>query len=907
MLSMGLAACSGGGDPIAAPAPPVTVSSVTVTPANASLVTGESAALAASVTNSNGSTTTTLPTAWSSSAASVASVSSDGNVLAVSPGTTMVSATVGGKTGVANVVVLGVSTVVIGPSVLALVEGDVRDLQATTTLSNGSSGVRAATWVSNAPVVATVSNTGRVTALSAGTAIISATVGGVSATTTLTIARRVSSIGLNISARALATGETVTLVPTLTFSDNSSVIGKTVTFTSSAAAVASVSATGVVTALTTGVTTVSATVDGRVATALITVRLPAVTILNTAAATSATVGPAGGVLTTSAGGVSYRLEIPANALHTNTLIRMTPIASIGNLPLSGGMVGAVDLQPSGLVFARNATLRIGVTAPPRAGLLLTGFSTADNGTKAAREVAVARVNEVVVLVGHFTAAGAAFGTPADLQSLSPLLVIPSADAELAAQAFFSLASITPPDVPAMVRRLVEWFDLGVLPQLNDANTDAALLSAVLNFDMWSETGPFTAGVFTLVSNDPAIRDRRAQWKAAAIPKLVLAVQGNNQLCSAQQSLTAMQNVLFWQAQAQLYGIGTGALQRTTVLAQLCASLVVSSSNFPDPVQSDFPNDLDAAFALKFGSNPTPRPMPVTVRFTSSGATFAKSSPSNSDAQGVFSVAVTAQGNSLFMVNLVACLALAGAEDVCASHDVNGNSLDVTGSYTGQFSSRIRTTSGTSFPVNVPLNVRLTQNQNGVSGTYEVMQFNGVRGSVSATLAGRQLLNFSLNQFSPCLGLLSGTATVTLPARNIASTYAGSDCSGTHSNGVSNLILGTVGLRDFSGAWALANGSQVWRVRQSGTTVFLSFAAIVNGTMKCAARFRGTVTPGTEVYAATLTDNVAPLEEFSTNARATWQPDLTRQRGARINITNAGMFTGLDAYGPIINPPSGCDP
>ncbi|WP_230981141.1 hypothetical protein [Gemmatimonas groenlandica] len=631
------------------------------------------------------------------------------------------------------------------------------------------------------------------------------------------------------------------------------------------------------------------------------------TILNTAAATSATVGPAGGVLTTSAAGVSYRLEIPANALQANTLIRMTPIASIGNLPLTGGMVAAVDLQPSGLAFARNATLRIGVTAPPRAGLVLTGFSMTDNGTKAAREVAVARVNEVAVLVGHFTAAGAAFGTSADLQSLSPLPIIPSIDAELAAQAFYSLAAVTPPDVPAMVRRLVEWFDLGVLPQLNDANTDAALLTAVSSFDMWSDTGPFVTGVFALVSNDPAIRDRQTQWRAAALPKLQRAIEGNNQLCSAQQSLTAMQNVLFWQSVAQLYGIANGALQRATVLAQLCASLVVSSSNFPDPVQSDFPNDLDVAFALKFGSSPTPRPMPVRVRFTSSGATFAKSSPSNSDAQGIFSVAVTAQGNSVFMVNLVACLALAGAEDVCASYDVNGNSLDVTGSYAGQFSSRIQTPSGTSFPVNVPLNVRLTQNQNGVSGTYEVMQFNGVRGSVSATLAGRQLLNFSLNQFSPCLGLLSGAATVTLATRTIASTYAGSDCSGTHSNGVSNLIPGSVSLKDFNGAWSIANGSQVWRVRQSGSTVFLSFAAVVNGTLRCAARFRGTVTPGTDVFTATLTDNVAPIDEFSINARATWQPDLTKQRGARINITSGGMFTGLNAYELIGNPPGGCDP
>ena len=864
--------------------PAITITSVIVSPSNATLVTGESAALTTAVTTSNGSNTTALSTAWSSTAPTVATVSSDGNVLAVSPGTTTVSATIGGKTGSASIVVLGVSAVVIAPPTLTMVEGDVRDLQATTTLSNGTSGVRAATWSSNALTVATVSNVGRVTALAAGTATISATVGGVSASAAVTIARRVSSISLDISARALVTGETVTLVPTLKFSDNSPAIGKTPTWTSSALAVASVSATGVVTALTAGATTVSAAVDGRVATALITVRLPAVTTLNTAAATSATVGPAGGVLTTSAAGVSYRLEIPARALATNTLIRMTPITSIGNLALSGGLVGAVDLQPSGLVFARGATLRIGVAAPPRAGLSLTGFSMADNGNKAAREVAAARVNEVVVLVGHFTAAGAAFGTTADVQSLSPIPGLPL-DAELSAQAFAALASITPPDVPAMVRRLVEWFDVGVLPQLQSANTDVTLLSAVFNFDMWSETAPFVLEVLHMVANDPAIRDRRAQWKASLIPKVVVAVQGNNQVCTAQQSLTAMQNVLFWQSQADLYGVATGGLQRTTVLGQLCASLIVSASNFPDPVQSDFPNDLDVAFALKFGSSPNTRAMPVTVSFTGTGATFARSSPSNSDAQGAFSVAVTAQGNSVFTVNLVACLALAGAQDVCRSHEVIGTSIDVTGNYTGRFSSRIQTTGGAIFPVNVPLNVRLTQTQNGISGTYEVMEFNGPRGSVSATLVGAQLLNFTLNQFSPCSGVLNGSANVTLATRNIVATYTGSDCSGTHSNGVSDILPGTTTLKDFNGAWVdgfTGAGApiRIWRVRQSNTSVFLSFAAVVDGTMRCLARFRGTVSAGSEVFAATLTDNVAPFDLFASSSRTTWQPDLTRQRGAR---------------------------
>ena len=82
-----------------------------------------------------------------------------------------------------------------------------------------------------------------------------------------------------------------------------------------------------------------------------------------------------------------------------------------------------------------------------------------------------------------------------------------------------------------------------------------------------------------------------------------------------------------------------------------------------------------------------------------------------------------------------------------------------------------------------------------------MQLNGPRGRVSATLTGNDLLNFTLSQFLPCAGLLRGAAQVTLPARAIRSTYTGADCNGTHSNGVSDLALGTTASINFNGAWA----------------------------------------------------------------------------------------------------------
>ncbi len=920
MLAFGVVRCGGGGGDPAAPVtpvvPPVSITSVGIAPASSSLIVGESVKLALAVTTSDGANTTAFTPAWTSSAPAVATVSADGNVVAVASGSAIITVTVGGRSATANISVLGVSSVAIAPVSAALVEGDAVDAVATATFSNGSSGARAATWSSSAPAVASVSSTGRVTALSAGTANISATIGGTTGTAAVTVARRVASIALNVAVRTLNPNETLTLVPTIKFSDSTTATGKTVAWASRAPTVATVSQSGVVTAVGSGSADITATVEGRVATAVIVVRTPATTTLNTAAATTQSIGPNGGVLTTSAGGITYRLEVPAGALPTAVSIRMTPMTTVGNLPLSGGLVAAADLQPTGLQFAKAALLRMSVVAPARSGLVLAGFSMNDDGTKVTRELAASRSTEVVVSVSHFTGAGAAFGTLQDVASLQPGLAR-SNTAQGFVDAYTNLQLAAAPNTgPAMLAALLGWFDSGVLPMLQATTTDLALVQALAEYDQWSVTAIAVYGPPAFSLNDPALVSRRNQWLAAVAPKLQAAVQQNNQLCSAQQSLTAMLNVLFWQVQAQTLGVASGNLSRSSVLTSLCGQVRTISSNFTDPVQSGFPNDLDVVFGLQLGTGTT-TPQPVTLTFSGDkpSVSFAKPSPANSNAQGAFTVAVTATGNTSFQVNVLACLTIAGATDVCGQQAFNRTSLDVSGSYTGRFSSIIRTPTGFNLPVDVPFNVRLTQNQNGVTGTYEVMQFNGPRGSVSATLVGQQLLNFTLNQFSPCSGVLSGTATFTIANRSIASTYTGTDCIGVHSNGRSSVAPGTTTIYDFVGGWTQGlhpTGFPIslWRVAQSGTDVFLSFSTY-NATqqrMECRARFRGTVSPNSDVFSATLSEAIGTAgADFSGSARTSWTPDPIRQRGARINTNGAGAFNGLDAWFLTANIPPGCDP
>jgi hypothetical protein len=70
-------------------------------------------------------------------------------------------------------------------------------------------------------------------------------------------------------------------------------------------------------------------------------------------------GYAGGTLSTTAlDGTTFTLEIPEGALAAAELITMTPVESIDGLPISGGLVAAVDLQPSGLLLWKPAILTI---------------------------------------------------------------------------------------------------------------------------------------------------------------------------------------------------------------------------------------------------------------------------------------------------------------------------------------------------------------------------------------------------------------------------------------------------------------------------------------------------------------------------------------------------------------------
>ena len=238
---------------------------VSLNRASAALVEGESVTLVATVTPDFVKDKTVT---WNSSNTAVATVDASGKVTAVGIGTATITATVGDKKATCEItvaeLVIPVETISLNLTSAALLEEEVITLVATVTPDDATDKI--VTWNSSNTAVATVDANGKVTAVAAGTATITATAGDKTATCEVTVAELV--VSLNRASAALVEGESVTLVATVT---PDFVKDKTVTWNSSNTAVATVDASGKVTAVGIGTATITATVGDKKATCEITV------------------------------------------------------------------------------------------------------------------------------------------------------------------------------------------------------------------------------------------------------------------------------------------------------------------------------------------------------------------------------------------------------------------------------------------------------------------------------------------------------------------------------------------------------------------------------------------------------------------------------------------------------------
>ena len=242
-----------------------TLQSIGVTPANPSLAVHSTAQLSATGTYSDDSTQDLSSTAtWTSSDATVATVSSGGLVTAVAAGTATISAASGSITGstTATVTPATLQSIAVTPSNPSIAKGTTQQLTATGTYSDSTTQdiTSQVTWASDTVSVATVSSSGLATAAGTGTADISASMNGVTGSTKLTVtAATLASISVSPPAPSVAKGSTQQFTATGTYSDSSTQdLSTQVTWASSMTGVATVSGTGLANTLAAGNTTITA-------------------------------------------------------------------------------------------------------------------------------------------------------------------------------------------------------------------------------------------------------------------------------------------------------------------------------------------------------------------------------------------------------------------------------------------------------------------------------------------------------------------------------------------------------------------------------------------------------------------------------------------------------------------------
>lgn len=254
---------------------PTPVESVVVTPQALQLVAGSAGALVAEVKDGDGNVLRDRRLVWASANPAIATVSDNGVVTGVSAGSVDVAATSEGKSAVASVTVVPVppqvSSVRIAPDNVYLFVAAGEDLVATPfDPNNVAIGGRSAVWTTNNVSVASISQSGRVTGMVPGTAVITAVIDGVAGYANVTVRLvPVAKVTIMPVGASVSEGKKITLVAQVTDAAGNVLTDRAVTWTSSNAGIATVDQFGVVRGVRKGTVTITATSEGKFGTASI--------------------------------------------------------------------------------------------------------------------------------------------------------------------------------------------------------------------------------------------------------------------------------------------------------------------------------------------------------------------------------------------------------------------------------------------------------------------------------------------------------------------------------------------------------------------------------------------------------------------------------------------------------------
>jgi trimeric autotransporter adhesin len=375
----------------------VPVKSLTLGPANPSVIIGQTTQLTATAKDSVGDVLTGRVVTWTSQSTNIATVSPSGVVTGVAQGTDSIIATCEGITAkiVVTVNPVPASTVIISPNSTTILVGGTLQLSATVTDQNGNaiSGATV-TYTSNNAGVASVTTGGLVTGVAQGGPVTitgTSTANGTTVTGTAQItvtAVPVAQIVVSPATYTLTATGTVQLTATPEDVNGNPLSGRTVTWSSSNNSFATVNANGLVTTIAAGQVTIFAKIGGVVGDAVITI--------NPVPIKSVTVAPATDTVQVAAGRqLSVTVIDSLNRTVSNPTVTWSQsnnvVASVNSSGFVTGLAAGNDTitATSGGVSGFNITTVIpvpvsGVTVTPNpSSVVINGTTTLSAATNPA--------------------------------------------------------------------------------------------------------------------------------------------------------------------------------------------------------------------------------------------------------------------------------------------------------------------------------------------------------------------------------------------------------------------------------------------------------------------------------------------------------------------------------------------
>jgi Galactose oxidase-like, Early set domain/Concanavalin A-like lectin/glucanases superfamily/Bacterial Ig-like domain (group 2)/Glyoxal oxidase N-terminus/Abnormal spindle-like microcephaly-assoc'd, ASPM-SPD-2-Hydin/HYDIN/CFA65/VesB-like, Ig-like domain len=339
--------------------------SIQVTPPNPLTPVGATQSFTATGTFSDSSQQNlTSSVTWTSSMSGVATISSNGVTTSVGPGQTTITATAGSVTGSAtlNVNSATLTSIAVSPSAPTIAAGTVQQFTATGTFSDGSKQnlTNSVTWNSSSSTVATVTASGTASGIGSGQTSITATLGSVTGTASLTVTTaNLTALQVNPQSSSAILGGTQQFSATAVYSNGTTVnITSSATWTSSTTTVATMSTStlGLATSVGTGTTTITASYGGLTASTTLVVQDQLASITVTPGTAFVTIGQNAQF---SATGI-YISGVTENLTGSVTWSSSTPsVAGVSGGQSSGLTPGQTTITASLGNVSGTATLTVG--------------------------------------------------------------------------------------------------------------------------------------------------------------------------------------------------------------------------------------------------------------------------------------------------------------------------------------------------------------------------------------------------------------------------------------------------------------------------------------------------------------------------------------------------------------------